>query len=251
MILHGDCREVLPQIEQVDHVITDPPYSADVYYRANGHNTKNGSRTPDRLYKGDSLAKLAAGDIGDAEALREPVSAEIGRLIRRWGLVFSDVETCHIWRQQLELSGLRYVRSGAWIRPDGMPQMSGDRPAVGFEPCTIVHAQGPMRWNGGGHAAVWVHKISKGAERPEHPCPKPIALMRELVLLFTDPGETILDPFMGSGTTLVAAKQLGRQAIGIEIEEKYCRIAVERLEATTPPLALEYDPESYAQEALL
>ena len=81
VILHGDCREVLPQIEQVDHVITDPPYSADVYYRANGHNTKNGSRTPARPYKGDSLAKLAAGDIGDGEGPREPGSGGIGGVI--------------------------------------------------------------------------------------------------------------------------------------------------------------------------
>ena len=62
-----------------------------------------------------------------------------------------------------------------------------------------------------------------------HPTQKPVRLMRELVGLFSSPGQVVLDPFMGSGTTLVAAKKLGRKAIGIEIEEKYCEIAAKRL----------------------
>lgn len=65
--------------------------------------------------------------------------------------------------------------------------------------------------------------------RKDHPSPKPVEYLRCVVARFTKGGDTILDPFMGSGTTLVAAKQLGRKAIGIEIEEKYCEIAVKRL----------------------
>jgi hypothetical protein len=116
------------------------------------------------------------------------------------------------------------------VKPDAMPQMSGDRPAVGFEPCTIVHAQGPMRWNGGGKKALWIYNTSKGVMRPDHPCPKPTALMAELVTQFTDPGEVILDPFAGSGTTLLAAKRLGRRAIGIEVSEQYAEVAATRLQ---------------------
>lgn len=65
-------------------------------------------------------------------------------------------------------------------------------------------------------------------ETGDHPTPKPLGLYRRLVALLSKPGETILDPFMGSGTTLVAAKSLGRKAIGIEIEERYCEIAANR-----------------------
>ena len=63
-----------------------------------------------------------------------------------------------------------------------------------------------------------------------HPSPKPIEYMNCIVKRFTSEGDTILDPFMGSGTTLVSAKKTGRKAIGIEIEEKYCEIAVKRLQ---------------------
>lgn len=235
-IFHGDCREILPQIEAVDHVITDPPYGRDVYIRALGHNTKKGSRTPDRLYKGDSLAKLAAGEIGHISDMLDEVAAHFGKT-RRWVLVFSDVETCFRWRAALEASGLRYVRTGAWVKPDPMPQMTGDRPGTGFEPATICHssAKGGMKWNGGGRPGVWTYNTCK-VNRPNHPCPKPEPLMVELVSLFSNAGETILDPFMGSGTTLVAAKRLGRKAIGIELEEKYCEIAARRLQQEALPL---------------
>lgn len=64
----------------------------------------------------------------------------------------------------------------------------------------------------------------------QHPTTKPLGLVSRFVSLFSEAGETILDPFMGSGTTLRAAKDLGRKAIGIEIEERYCEIAARRLE---------------------
>lgn len=253
IIFHGDCINVLDAVGPLtDHFITDPPYARDVYIRASGPLTKTGSGTPQRLgvprgksgvpmnhpKDGGSLAKLSAGDIGAVDDLIGPVSRLLGALTKRWGLVFSDVESCHLWRAALELASMRYVRTGAWVKPDAMPQMSGDRPSVGFEPATIVHAAGPMRWNGGGHQALWTHYISKGASRPDHPCPKPENLMLQLVSQFTDIGDTILDPFMGSGTTLVAAKRLGRKAIGVELQEKYCEIAAQRLSQEALPLAL-------------
>ena len=71
--------------------------------------------------------------------------------------------------------------------------------------------------------------FTKGPER-NHPCPKPMSLWSFLVTKFSQDTDTILDPFMGSGTTLRAAKDLRRKAIGIEIEEKYCEIAAKRLE---------------------
>lgn len=236
-IYHGNCPEFMDGLEAVDHIISDPPYGRDVYTRLRSPNTHSGSGTPARLgirnhqYSSSSIEKLAAGAIGDIEELLHPCAAHAARLVKRWALFFSDAESIHVWREALVHYGLRYVRTGAWVKPDPMPQFSGDRPCVGFEPCTIAHAQGKMRWNGGGRTSVWTHNTCKGGSeaRPDHPCPKPLSLMIELVSLFTDRGETILDPFMGSGTTLRAAKDLGRKAIGIEIEERYCEVAAKRM----------------------
>lgn len=258
-IINADCRDALALLEPVEHVIADPPFARNVYRHLGMPNTNAGSGTPTRLagyeyssasqrrkghprlgiqnhqYSSASIVELAAGGIGYIDEMLDDVASEIARLVKRWAIVFSDVESCHLWREQLERSGMRYIRTGAWVKIDPMPQFSGDRPAVGFEPCTIAHAQGPMRWNGGGHAAVWRHGITKVA-RPDHPCPKPLPLMHELVSLFTDYGETILDPFCGSGTTLLASKNLGRRTIGIEIEERYCEIAAKRLSQDVMPL---------------
>lgn len=242
-IYHGDCREVMPILDIVDHVLTDPPYARDVYQRLRGPNTHKGSGTPARMglrnhqYSSVSIEKLAAGAIGSIDEMLNAVALEIARVTKRWALVFSDAESIHLWRAQLETAGMRYVRTGAWFKPDPMPQFSGDRPAVGFEPCTITHAQGPMRWNGGGHPATWTHGTVK-IDRPDHPCPKPIGLMKELVWLFTDPDECVLDPFLGSGTTLVAAKALGRTGIGIEIDEKFCEVAAERISRQSKQLSM-------------
>jgi DNA modification methylase len=76
----------------------------------------------------------------------------------------------------------------------------------------------------------WIDQpISLQSDVGGHPCPKPLKLMRQLVSsLSTDDG-VVVDPFIGSGTTLRAAKDLGRKAIGIEIEERYCEIAAKRL----------------------
>lgn len=226
-IYHADCRDVLPQLGPVDHVITDPPYARDIYMRMTRQVALGMSG--ERCITGSSgLVAMEQGAIG---LMDESLMAEVCwsiKSVKRWALVFSDIESCHLWRQWMGEAGLRYVRTGAWVKGNPMPQMTGDRPAVGFEPVTICHAQGAMKWNGGGHPGVWQYN-SDQARPVVHPCPKPLKLMQKLVALFTDPGETILDPFMGSGTTLVAAKDLGRKAIGIEMNEAYCDVSAKRL----------------------
>jgi len=227
-IYHGSCLDALPELEPVDHVITDPPYSEHTHSKQrSGHSLTSGHGSPRKIIDRPRDLGFAAMDA----ATRGFVCGDIARLAARWVVVFSDDESTHLWRADLTGCGLDYVRTGHWVKLGCTPQFSGDRPAQGAEALTICHRPGRKRWNGGGSHAVWTFPIVKhiGGVGRYHTTQKPEALMSELVTLFTDPGETILDPFMGSGTTLVAAKRLGRKAIGIELEEKYCAIAAERL----------------------
>lgn len=232
-ILHGDCLEILPQIGAVDHVITDPPYSEHTHNksRRGGADGLNASG-----FICDYSRNIDLGFAAIDERTRIAVSDAVAGLVARWVLVFSDVESCHLWRAELVVAGLEYVRTGEWRKLNGTPQFTGDRPGIGFETITICHKPGRKRWNGGGTDNVWTHAVenNRGRRNPRlHTTQKPLPLMHELVRLFTGPGELILDPFMGSGTTLRAAKDLGRRAIGIEIEEKYCEIAAKRMAQET------------------
>jgi DNA modification methylase len=223
-IYRGDCLEIMAELETVDHAITDPPYSGHVH----GKNRRGGS-----AHRG---AAVSDGRELGFESLSDEVMASaaghIGRLVKRWVLVFSDVESTSAWRSALSAVGLEYLRTGVWVKPGSTPQFTGDRPAPGFEAITICHPAGRKRWNGGGGHAVWIHPIvAGGSQHPArlHTTQKPESLMVELIHLFTDPGELILDAFGGSGTTAAAAKRLGRRCILIEREERYCEIAAKRL----------------------
>jgi DNA modification methylase len=205
----GDCLQglaTLPDLS-VDVTLTDPPYSRDLYsrHRSNKHNVaQQGNRM-----------RLASNSIGAIDDMLDEVAAQLLRVTRRWIVVFSDQEITHRWRAAFAKA---YVRTGIWVKPDAMPQVSGDRPAQGYEAATIAHGAGErLRWNGGGRPAVWVYATCHGLERADHPSPKPLALMRQLVADFSDAGEIILDPFAGSGTTGAAALRLGRRFIGWEL----------------------------------
>lgn len=230
-LYHGDAREVLPTIETAEHVITDPPYSEHVHGSARSSRMQSANDRGGR-YGADVRRNVDLGFDHLSESLREFCATEFARIASRWVLVFSDTESSHLWRGDMEAAGLDYVRTGAWVKVGATPQFSGDRPATGFEAVTICHPKGRKRWNGGGKHAVWTHPIvlDRGRNGARlHTTQKPHELMQVLVSQFTDEGETILDPFAGSGTTLVAARMLGRKSIGIEQSERYCDVIAKRL----------------------
>ncbi len=208
-IYHGDCREVIPNLPVVDHVITDPPYDEETHKGARSEVRKTWIKI--------SFAPL---EISDSVPLMLSAAHE-------WVISFCALEMFGDYKRA---AGKRWIRAGLWRRTNGAPQFSGDRPGQPGEGIAIMHASaGKKTWNGGGKHGYWAFPIADRTTNKLHPTTKPLALMAALVEDFTQPGQTILDPYMGSGTTLRAAKDLGRRAIGIEIEEKYCEVAAKRL----------------------
>jgi len=168
------------------------------------------------------LIDFAAMDTRGAIALVRQCCA----LAHRWVVMTMD------WRHAAAVEAAcpaLFVREGVWVKPNGAPQFTGDRPGTGWEALVMCHRAGPKTWNGGGHHAVWTIPRVNG----EHPTEKPLALMADLVRQFSNQGELVLDPFMGSGSTGVACIQEQRRFIGIEMDAGYFATACARIEAAT------------------
>lgn len=206
----GDCRTILPSLPKADAVITDPPY-ADRTHRMAKTNKGKGH--------GTGLVNFAALTDDDFTAS-----------VRQWLTAASGwcVATCDYRHARLAFDLPEFVRLGAWVKPNPMPQISADRPGQGFETVLILHAgERKKAWNRGGGSGVWTIPVVDSAEVSTQ---KPIALARAFVSDFTNYGELLCDPFMGSGTTGVAAVEQGRRFVGIERDPERFDIACRRIE---------------------
>ncbi len=207
----GDCREIMPTLERPDAVITDPPYGVGF----SGKRTKHTTNIHDFVYQDDeehfrsavlpavsmaiACADHAAIFCGTRRLMEYPPPAEIGGIVcpngvgpSSWGFgCFHPV---------LFYGVSPYLKSGL-----------GGRPTA-----TVMYSGGV--------------RFAEESGSNDHPCPKPVAFMDWLVNLASLERQTVLDPFMGSGTTGVSAVRAGRRFIGIEIEPRYFDIACRRIE---------------------
>jgi hypothetical protein len=208
-IYHGDAREVLPTLAHVDAVVTDPPYGLNFPYLSY-EDTR------------DALRDLIA--VSMPEILRVSDRAFVLCGITQIGM-YPEPEwiSCITWNTTGSFGKYGYTQ---W-----MPLLCYGADLAGFGNVNGVTKTDTIAISGS--ASIGYHR--NGMER-QHTCPKPEKMMRLIMGRFTAPDDVVLDPFMGSGTTLRAAKDLGRRAIGIEIEEKYCEIAAKRLEQSVLPL---------------
>jgi len=201
-IYHNDCREVLSELSYVDLVLTDPPYGIKLNYASFEDTPEN-------------VKALVAEVI--------PICTAIAKRV---------VLTCAT-RQ------INFYPEPAWIlcwlnRAGAFPNPWG---FTCWQPILCYGKDPYLAHALGSRSDVIEH--SETAEKNGHPCPKPIEFWKKLLARCSVlPADLIVDPFMGSGTTLIAAKLLGRRAIGIDIEEKYCEIAAKRLLRTPLPLLI-------------
>lgn len=199
VIYHGDCRDILPHLPKVDLVLTDPPYGVGVDYGTYEDTQSNLRILIDEIWP----ILQAASD----------------RILITPGIANIQVWPKSTWVLCWMIQGTN-CGSGPW----------------GFATWQPILAYGKDPWLANGKGRKMDSFVNKCAsEKNGHPCPKPLKVWNWIMIRSSFEGESVLDPFMGSGTTLVAAKNLGRRAIGIEIEERYCEIAVNRLRQDVLP----------------
>lgn len=229
-VLHDKWQPVLPRLESkcIDVAILDPPYSEHVHTRS-----RQGASLPDTAEfkcRFNRAKEISFPHISTEEMAA--LGVEMHRLVKRWVLIFCDIESVHLWRSAMEAAGLEYVRTGLWVKLGGTPQFTGDRPSVGAEAIVICHRKGKKRWNGRGTAGVWSHPVeanrlgNRGAR--VHETQKPVTLLTELVSLFSDPNELVLDCYAGSGTTAAACLRTGRQVMLVEQNAKWAETCAKR-----------------------
>jgi site-specific DNA-methyltransferase (adenine-specific) len=226
-IILGNNRDYYGAIGNVDAIITDPPYGAEVH--ADHRRTRDsGGRV---AVEAIPFAVLSDDDIGG-------LTEFAAERCQGWLLAFTQPELLLEWRDKAIGNFIRYVTPMYWVKTNAKPNFSGQGPGVGVEAiATFWCPEKPQGWNGGGKVGTFhypkVARIASGETR--HPTAKPVPLMKELVRLFSNPGDIIFDPFMGCAATGVAALELGRRFVGIEAHPDYFREAGRRLASAILP----------------
>ena len=199
-LYHGDCLEIMPMLEPVDLVLTDPPYGVNLNYKSYDDTKKDHADKItlwfDLMRSNSQILAISCG------------------IINIWKWPQADWSLC--WHKPFSVGHspfgannwepiLVYLKTGKGRRCDRQSD---------FFDATF------MKYD------------------CDHPCPKPIGWALESLRILSKKNELILDPFLGSGTTAIACERLNRRWIGIEIEEKYCEIAARRIEKENQQLKL-------------
>ena len=206
-IMCGDCLEIMKNIpdKSVDLILTDPPYNVG------------------KDYGNDS-------DKQEEKAYLEwifSIQKETRRITKTGGLSLWFFSIKHLPLIYNQFKDWNYLWTACWIAKNKRSMST-----TGYNLWQPILIYGERKWIKNQD----VYFSITGQEKNGHPTPKPIKLISDLVNDFSNENDLILDPFLGSGTTAIACKQLNRRYIGIEISEKYCQIAKDRISSTEEPL---------------
>ena len=226
-IYHGDCLEVLPELSEFDLVFTSPPYNRGMRVSKGWVGSPNGTAKMARFGEGYDDHNDAM-DPGEYEDWQATVLRVLWEHLAETGAIFYNhkprVQDCKLWTPLQIEHGLPLRQIIVWATGTGVSLNTGSFAAAhewvmvfGGERFRITQQASAM-------GDVWTIPPEKGSE---HPAPFPVGLPARAIRATTP--ESVLDPFMGSGTTLRAAKDAGARAIGIEKSERYCEIAAKRL----------------------
>ena len=221
-LYHGDCLEILPTLDKVDHVITDPPYSERTH---SGH-AATASCSPTDFGADSSIRK----DLGYSALSSEDVerlSVAFHGVCSGWIVWMCDHHLAVQIQDNLEYLG-RYVFAPLpYYAPGSRTRLGGDGPASWTIWIMVSRTAKQHRWGTlpGGYAA------GEGWREREHMGGKPTKLMDRIVNDYSRAGDTVIDPFMGSGTTGISCINLNRKFIGIETVREHFDKSCERIEA--------------------
>lgn len=233
-IYHGDALEVLATLtaDSVDVVLTDPPYNVS---ERNGRD----HTTVGRLKRKNGTARKVWRDFGEWDRGwdAKPFIAESERVLASGGSLLSFVSEFTL--PPFLLSGLNHRGLIYWRKSNPTPafRMLYVRAVemIVWQVKTENARKQPWTWNASGYRpnvydgpVLSGYTVVNGAEPRVHPTQKPLWLMRSLLAVHSSADSLIVDPYMGSGTTLHAAKSMGRRCIGIELDERWCEHAARR-----------------------
>jgi len=239
-IYHGDCRKIMPGLELVDLVLTDPPYSSGGMMRSD----RVGSVKSKYQLSGRPSYPQFSGDNRDQRSFEKWLAlwlAEAFLGTKSGGCVgvFIDWRNVACVIDAIQIAGWVYRGLVVWDKKAGRPVLGWFR---GQHELCVMGSSGPLDRDvtkcgpevGICQRGILSHIVESGPDK-KHQSQKPEGLFRDIINTLND-WQTVLDPFMGSGTTLLAAKNLGRKAIGVEMEERYCEIAAKRMAQEVLPL---------------
>jgi DNA modification methylase len=209
-IYNADCRKLLPWLE-IDRVVTDPPYGISFAGKRQGTDPVNETPYDQYLDSVENFAKIVVPVIALSCQIAKTVATFCP--VRHIGMMPVPSDAGGIWQE-----------NGKGLSPFGFTSLHA----------VLYYGEDPKRQGRvGGSWPTGFRHDGKATVCKQHPCSKPVEWMRWLINRLSNEGDVIADPFMGAGTTLLAAKLEGRKAIGIEISKPYCKAAVDRLKQKT------------------